>query len=454
MWQDLIVQAIQRIEQRQIMQQQEMLNLITAQQQTTASQQQATASQQQAIQRIEAKLAKQEEIQSQLLRQQEQLHQMTLQQANKIHKEVAHLRNKQDQLADKQDILQSMLMKESGVFRSPPVMSPASSVSRTPSNTRPSMLWPGFSPPQFPTPQLLTPQFPTKPPAIRASSCPPAPLLTQLPEYDDELTSMLSDSYISELSGVMDDCLLSGAVESSSVMAPQEAQRQSLLPSASQPSASQPSASDTQFSALLAGGGCPPQLTNIDELLHPGQSGDGSPPQLTNVDELLHSGQVGGGCPPQLTDIDEPSHSGQVGGGCTPQLTNVDEPSCSGQVSSVTHNRNVVKKSAAQVVQEHPELCSVANVGTLAVKLARHSFFGDDVLRASSLTGKNGPPLNETQLELLQNFICNTVFPSMSLEDFRKQLWPLCKSALSNCCKRLRANLKAKTKGNTRPRKQ
>ena len=296
---------------------------------------------------------------------------MTLQQANKIHKEVAHLRNKQDQLADKQDILQSMLMKESGVFRSPPVMSPACSVSRTPSNTRPSMLWPG------------SPQFPTKPPAIRASSCPPAPLLTQLPEYDDELASMLSDSYISELSGVMDDCLLSGAVESSSVMAPQEAQRQSLLTSASQPSAS-----DTQLSALLAGGGCPPKLANIDELPHP-QQGGGCPPELANIDELPHP-QQGGGCPPELANIDELPHP-QQGGGYPPQLTNVDEPSHSGQVSSVTHNRNV-KKSAAQVVQDHPELCSVANVGTLAVKLARHSFFGDEVLRASSLTGKNGPP--------------------------------------------------------------
>ena len=457
LWQDLIVQAIQRIEQHQMMQQQEMLNL-------TTSQQQATTSQQQAIQRIEAKLAKHE-----------QLHQMTLQQANKIHKEIAHLRNKQDQLADKQDILQSTLMKESGVFRSPPVMSPASSLSRTPSNVGPSMLWPGFSPPQFPT----------KPPAIRASSCPPASILTQAPEYDDELTSVLSDSYISELSDVMDDCLLSGAVESSSFMAPQEEQRQSLL----LPSASQTSASDTQLSALLAGGGCPPQLTNIDELPHSGQVGGGCPPQLTNIYEPSHSGQVGGGCPPQSTNIDEPSHSGQVGGGCPPQLTNIyepshsgqvgggcppqltniyepshsgqvgggcpsqstniNEPSHSGQVSSVAHIRKIVKKSAAQVVQEHPELCSVANVGTLAVKLARHSFFGDEVLRASSLTGKNGPPLNETQLELLQTFICKTVIPSIPLEDFNKQLWPLCKSALSNCCKRLRANLKAKTKGST-----
>ena len=128
-----------------------------------------------------------------------------------IHKEVAHLHNKQDQLADKQDILQSMLMKEFGVFRTPPVMSPASSLSQTPSNIRPSLPWPGFSPPQFPTLQ-----FPTKSPGIRASNCPPVPIVTQLSEYDDELTSILSDSYISELSGVMDDSLLSGAVESSS----------------------------------------------------------------------------------------------------------------------------------------------------------------------------------------------------------------------------------------------
>ena len=224
-------------------------------------------------------------------------------------------------------------------------MSPASSLSQTTSNIHPSMSWPGFSPPQFPT----------KPPAVRASSCPPALILTQLPEYDGELASLLSDSYISELSGVMDDYLFSGAVESSSVMASQEVQRQSLLPSASQPSAS-----DTQLSALLAGGGCPPELTNVDELPQPGQAGNSSPPQLTN--------------------IEEPSHSGQVCGGCLPQLTNVDEPSHSGQVSGVAHNRKIVKKSAAQVVQEYPVLflmlvhrqSNLPGTASLAVKFKEH----------------------------------------------------------------------------------
>ena len=57
LWQDPISQAIQRIEHHQMMQQQEMLHSITSQQQTTTLQQQA-------IQRIEAKLAKQEEIQN------------------------------------------------------------------------------------------------------------------------------------------------------------------------------------------------------------------------------------------------------------------------------------------------------------------------------------------------------------------------------------------------------
>ena len=142
---------------------------------------------------------------------------------------------------------------------------------------------------------------------------------------------LLSDSYniISELLGVMDDCLLSGTVDSCSVMASQEVQRQSLLPSTSQPSASntQLSVSDTQLSALLAGGGCPPQLTNVDELPQPRQAGDSSIPQLTNIEEPSH---LGSGYPPQLTNVDEPSHSGQV--------------------SSVAHNQQIVKKSAAQVV--------------------------------------------------------------------------------------------------------
>ena len=63
-------------------------------------------------------------------------------------------------------------------------------------------------------------------------------------------------------------------------------------------------------------------------------------------------------------------HSGQVGGGCLPQLTNVDEPSHSGQVGGMAQSQNILNKSAAEIIRDHPELCSVANVGTLAVKLA------------------------------------------------------------------------------------
>ena len=77
-------------------------------------------------------------------------------------------------------------MKESSVFQTPPMMSYASS----PSNICPSMLWSEFSPPQFPALH-----FPIAC-SIQASSYPSAPLLTQLPECHDKLTSILSDSYL------------------------------------------------------------------------------------------------------------------------------------------------------------------------------------------------------------------------------------------------------------------
>ena len=91
------------------------------------------------------------------------------------------------------------------------------------------MPWPGFSPPRFPTPHLYSNFLHSNflhsnflhsnflqslLLSGQVASCPP----DQLSEYDDELASILSDS--------------------SSVMAPQETLRQSLLPSASQSSAS------------------------------------------------------------------------------------------------------------------------------------------------------------------------------------------------------------------------
>ena len=61
-----------------------------------------------------------------------------------------------------------------------------------------------------------------------------------------------------------------------------------------------------------------------------------------------------------------------------PHPTNVDEPSHSGEVGSVAHNWEILKTSAAtdQTIQDHPELCSVPNVGALAVKFTWHNFFG------------------------------------------------------------------------------
>ena len=79
-----------------------------------------------------------------------------------------------------------------------------------------------------------------------------------------------------------------------------------------------------------------------------------------------------------MTNVDEVPQLRQAGDGSPPRMI-VEEPSHSGQVSGVAHNRKIVKKSVPQVVQKHPEDCSISNVGTFAIKLARRSFFGSEV---------------------------------------------------------------------------
>ena len=88
------------------------------------------------------------------------------------------------QLAGKQDILQSMLMKKFVYFEHHlRCVSCIFTVTNTFKHSSfNNVAW------IFTT----TTHFLTKSSAIRASSCPPAPLLTQLPKYDDELASTVS----------------------------------------------------------------------------------------------------------------------------------------------------------------------------------------------------------------------------------------------------------------------
>ena len=79
---------------------------------------------------------------------------------------------------------------------------------------------------------------------------------------DGELTSILDEgNYLSELSVLMNYGMLSGAVESCSVMAPQQTLRQPAQPA--RPSA----ASDSQLAASVEGEGCPSQVTYVEKPL-------------------------------------------------------------------------------------------------------------------------------------------------------------------------------------------
>ena len=88
---------------------------------------------------------------------------------------------------------------------------------------------------------------------------------------------------------------------------------------------------------------------------------------MSCINEPSYSGNVGGRNPPQATDADEPSHSRQ-------QANSID--SVDKYMSGATHKRKILNKSAAQVIEDCPEVCFVVNVGTLAVKLGWHSYFG------------------------------------------------------------------------------
>ena len=100
---------------------------------------------------------------------------------------------------------------------------------------------------------------------------------------------------------------------------------------------------------------------------------------------------------------------------------------------------SAVLKSADEVMQNNPDLCTPSNVRSLTKKLASESFFGDDVLLQSTVTGKAGQhPLDEHKLQTLQTVVRNQVYPELTVDRFRELIWPNMKFALGELCKGLR----------------
>ena len=84
-----------------------------------------------------------------------------------------------------------------------------------------------------------------------------------------------------------------------------------------------------------------------------------------------------------------------------------------------------------------------SKVGTLATKLAREAFFGDDVLMQCIVAGEQDyPGLPEEELKQLKHALFMQ-FPRFwhSPQEF-EPLWKKCQASTGQACKRLRTNAK------------
>ena len=76
----------------------------------------------------------------------------------------------------------------------------------------------------------------------------------------------------------------------------------------------------------------------------------------------------------------------------------------------------------------------------LAIQLAQHCYFGDTVLKFSTVKGKGRdlPAFDTTRMACLRNIIHKTIFTGKSLNEFELQVVPKIDSAISGFCKRAR----------------
>ena len=98
-------------------------------------------------------------------------------------------------------------------------------------------------------------------------------------------------------------------------------------------------------------------------------------------------------------------------------------------------------KSASEVILRYPKLRSPSNVCTLAAKLAREAYFGEDVLAKCTVAGDcglPGLPIAELQ-ELKQTLFFQFPDYSKSPHEF-EPLWSTSTTSIGQLCKKLRGN--------------
>ncbi len=93
--------------------------------------------------------------------------------------------------------------------------------------------------------------------------------------------------------------------------------------------------------------------------------------------------------------------------------------------------------SPDQVISTYAKYRNAKDVGRLAVALAKHTYFGRNVLSQSTITGRGGrSALDAAKLNQLKGNI-RSIFPQLPENEFDK-VWEKCKESIANGCKRLR----------------
>ena len=130
----------------------------------------------------------------------------------------------------------------------------------------------------------------------------------------------------------------------------------------------------------------------------------------------------------------------QVNTTATKTITSIREKPGNSYLPSSAINKQKLK-SASEVILRYPKLRSPSNVGTLAAKLAREAYFGEDVLAKCTVAGdRDRPGLPIVELRQLKQTLF-AQFPEYwrSPHEF-ELLWCTSTKSIGQLCKRLRGN--------------
>lgn len=101
--------------------------------------------------------------------------------------------------------------------------------------------------------------------------------------------------------------------------------------------------------------------------------------------------------------------------------------------------------SPQKTVDKYPNLLKKSKLTTLAIKLAKESYFGKSVMCSCTVRGVGElPGLPKSQLESLKNFLQKLSLPRHVATRIEfEQVWKGCIESIGQACKTMRLNIKA-----------